>query len=188
MGKVHYTPEQVAANKANAAPYKERRLALGLSQRQLAEKIGIDRSTIRTMENGWHKPYWETRQKIRRVLGMPEERFFTTEERNAIFLEIQGEIQWIIRKNLRTIRAVHIDPEDVFQELALEAIRAIDRYTPSGTATVKTFVEKNIARYINKIIVRGYLHDMTGKITYPLPAVSVISFDALVEAGAQFAG
>ena len=188
MGKVHYTPEQVAANKANAAPYKERRLALGLSQKQLAQKAGIDESGYRRMELGQSVPIWETRQKIRRVLGMPEERVFTTEERNAIFLEIQSEIQWIIRKNLRTIKAVHIDPEDVFQELALEAIRAIDRYTPGGKATVKTFVEKNITRYIAKIIVRGYLHDMTGKITYPLPAVSVISFEALVEAGAQFAG
>lgn len=188
MGKVHYTPEQVAVNKANAAPYKERRLALGFSQKQLAQKAGVDESAYRRMELGQSVPIWETRQKIRRVLGMPEERVFTTEERNAIFLEIQGEIQWIIRKNLRTIRTVHIDPEDVFQELALEAIRAIDRYTPGGTATVKTFVEKNIARYINKIIVRGYLHDMTGKITYPLPTVSVISFEALVEAGAQFAG
>ena len=188
MGKVHYTPEQIVANKANAAPYKERRLALGLSQKQLAQKAGIDESAYRRMELGQSIPIWETRQKIRRVLGMPEERVFTTEERNAIFFEIQEEIHWIVRKNLRTIQAVHIDPEDVFQELALEAIRAIDRYKPGGVATVKTFVEKNISRYINKIIVRGYLHDMSGKITYPLPVVSVVSFEALAEAGAQFAG
>lgn len=73
MGKVHYTPEQVAANKANAAPYKERRLALGLSQKQLAQKAGIDESGYRRMELGQSVPIWETRQKIRRVLGMPEE-------------------------------------------------------------------------------------------------------------------
>lgn len=63
MGKVHYTPEQVAVNKANAAPYKERRLALGFSQKQLAQKAGVDESAYRRMELGQSVPIWETRQK-----------------------------------------------------------------------------------------------------------------------------
>ena len=42
-------------------------------QKELAEKAGIDRSTISYMESGKYNPRWETRQKIRRVLGMPEE-------------------------------------------------------------------------------------------------------------------
>ena len=47
--KVSLTDEQLAAREANrqkAAPYKERRIALGLSQKELTEKSGISNPTI----------------------------------------------------------------------------------------------------------------------------------------------
>ena len=78
----------MTANREKAAPYVERRVALGLTKKELAEKAGLAVSTIRGMEAGRCAPCWETRQKIRKALGMPEERYYTAEERNALFLEL----------------------------------------------------------------------------------------------------
>ena len=93
--KVPLTDEQLAireANKKKAAIYKERRIALGLSQKQLIQKAGVGLHTIHRIENGKNWPRWETRQKIRHALGMPEERVYSIEERNAIFLNCKLKI------------------------------------------------------------------------------------------------
>ena len=81
--KVPLTDEQLAireANKKKAAIYKERRITLGLSQKQLAKKAGVAIATISNMETGRYQPTWETCQKIRRVLGMPEEQIYSVEQ------------------------------------------------------------------------------------------------------------
>lgn len=91
--KAPLTDEQLAVKEANrqkAAIYKERRIALGLSQKQLAQKTGVSYNSIQGMETGKSWPRWETRQKIRHVLGMPEERLYSIRERNAVFLELQA--------------------------------------------------------------------------------------------------
>jgi len=109
--KVTLTDEQLAireANRQKAAPYKERRMALELSRKQLAEKAGIELHTICTMEAGKVWARWETRQKIRPALGMPEERAYSVEERNAIFFElnIEDSVKWAIRKNFSILKAM----------------------------------------------------------------------------------
>ena len=53
--KAPLTDEQVAVKEANrqkAAIYKERRIALGLSQKQLAQKTGVSYNSIQGMETG----------------------------------------------------------------------------------------------------------------------------------------
>lgn len=174
-----------AANRKMAAPYIERRKALKLTQKDLATKASVCRNTIYSMETGKSFPCWETRQKIRRVLGMPEERFCSEEKRNEIFLELeaQGIIRWAIRKNHRPLQAVHADFDDLYQELVICALRAIDRYQPGEQATLKTFVERNINFFIQRWIVKVGMHGLSGKVHYPLPDVCVVSLDALMEKG-----
>ena len=149
--KVPLTDEQLAVREANrqkAAIYKERRIALGLLQKDLAEKANIHKTTISLMEAGKVWPQWETRQKIRRVLGMPEEQVYSIEERNAIFLKLQSKnlIEWIIGKNISTLKAIGAIPylEDFHQYLALCAIRAIDRFQADRGASLGTFVTANL--------------------------------------------
>ena len=175
----YYTAEQIAANKESVALFREKRLARGWPQKRLAKEAGIDESGLRRIELGQTRPTWETRQKLCRALGLPEERYFSTDERNTIFMSLQEEIQRTVRKNARVIKSVFGDPEDVCQELYLEALRAIDRYVPSGAATVKTFVMRNVERYINRIIIRQYRHGLTGVIYYPLEQISVVSMEVL---------
>ena len=61
------------------APIVERRRELGISQHELARLAGVHYQTVHRMEIGTQVPIWETRQKLRRVLGLPEERYFTVE-------------------------------------------------------------------------------------------------------------
>lgn len=173
------------ANRKKAAPYVERRTALGLTKTELSKRAGVGESTLRDMESGRTFPRWETRQKIRQVLGMPKECCYTAEERNAIFLELQkqGVIRWAIHRNMIPLRAVHADLEDLEQELIICVLRAIDRFQPEGAASIKTFVEKNVDLFIRQWTVRVVRHGLSGRIQYPLPNITVVSLDALMEAG-----
>lgn len=77
---------------ATVAPIVERRMELGISQHELARLAGVHYQTVHRMETGVQVPIWETRQKLRRALGMPEERYITVQQRNEIFTELQRPI------------------------------------------------------------------------------------------------
>jgi transcriptional regulator with XRE-family HTH domain len=47
------------------------RRALGLSQRQLAEKLGMDESTVRGWETGRHKPIKESLKRTKSFFANP---------------------------------------------------------------------------------------------------------------------
>lgn len=54
----------------------------------------------------------------------------TTQERNALVESHLGCIWWTINKNRRLIAAADLDDDDVFQQLAVRMIRAIQNYDP----------------------------------------------------------
>lgn len=176
------------ANKKKAQPYIDQRLMLGMKISALAKKAGVTAYTIRGFESGKSWPCWDTRQKLRRALGMPEERNYTEEERNVLFFELEESIHWLIRKNMTRIYAVYMDADDLYQDLAVCALRAIDRFQPDGKATLKTFVERNMAFLLEKKLVQFCLHGLSGKIHYPLPNITVFSLEALMEEGLQLEG
>lgn len=183
--------EEFACREANiekARPYIERRLALGLKKTELAKRAGVNTATVCNMELGRRWPCWDTRQKLRRALGMPEERNYTEEERNALFLELEDSIRWLIRRNIGRIRRVHIDVDDLCQDLALCALRAIDRFRPDENATLKTFVERNLSFCLERQLVQFCMHGLSGKVHYPLPSIVVFSLEALMEEGFQLEG
>lgn len=184
--KKELSAEEIArreANREKAQPYIERRLALGLKKVDLARKAGITPDTVREFESGRSWPCWETRQKLRRALDMPEERNYTDDERNRLFLELEESIHWLIRKNRSRICNVRIDTNDLYQDLAVCALRAIDRFQPDGKATLKTFVERNMSFLLERKLIQFCMHGMSGKVQFPLPNISVVSLDALMEQG-----
>jgi putative transcriptional regulator len=56
---------------------KERRTELGLTQAELAEKVGVTRKTVNTVENGVFVPSTILALKLARALGMPVEELFS---------------------------------------------------------------------------------------------------------------
>lgn len=173
---------------ATVAPIVERRQELGISPQELARLAGVHYQTVHRMEIGTQVPMWETRQKLRRALGMPEERYITVQQRNEIFMELERPIWCVINQNRRVLTALHADLDDVYQDLALCAIRAIDRYDPSkSTASVKTFAMKNVEAHIKKSFAYFRCRGLGGAAARNLESGVVVSLDFMLEAGLQFA-
>ena len=170
------------------APIVERRRELGISQHELARLAGVHYQTVHRMEAGTQTPTWETRQKLRRALDLPEERYITVQERNEIFMELERPIWCVINQNRRVLAILHADLDDVYQDLALCAIRAIDRYDPQkSTASVKTFAMKNVEAQIKKVFEYFRCRGFGGRAARHLESGVVVSLDFMLEAGLQFA-
>ena len=58
---------------------KERREELDLSQKELAEKVGISQSFLCDIEQGRSKPSIDTALKIAEALNISDVKFFETE-------------------------------------------------------------------------------------------------------------
>lgn len=59
---------------------KDLRMAAGLSQQELADKVGFHRATIVAVENGrWH-PSMELMKKISKVFGKTVDEIFFSED------------------------------------------------------------------------------------------------------------
>ena len=51
-------------------------------------------------------------------------------ERNDIFMDNVGMIRRVMRRNWALICAMHLDWDDVYQELAMAALNAIETFDP----------------------------------------------------------
>jgi putative transcriptional regulator len=58
---------------------KERRTELGLTQAELAEKVGVTRKTVNTVENGVFTPSATLAIKLSKALGITVEQLFWVE-------------------------------------------------------------------------------------------------------------
>jgi putative transcriptional regulator len=58
---------------------KERRTEAGLTQAELAEKVGVTRKTVNTVENGVFTPSATLAIKLAQVLNVPVEQLFWIE-------------------------------------------------------------------------------------------------------------
>lgn len=58
---------------------KERRTAAGLTQAELAERVGVTRKTVNTVENGVFTPSATLAIKLARALGVTVETLFRIE-------------------------------------------------------------------------------------------------------------
>jgi hypothetical protein len=103
-------------------------------------------------------------------------------------MELERPIWCVINQNRRVLTAVHADLDDVYQDLALCAIRAIDRYDPSkSTASVKTFAMRNVEAQIKKSFEYFRCRGLGGAAARNLESGVVVSLDFMLEAGLQFA-
>lgn len=59
---------------------KDKRAELGLTQAELAERVGVTRKTVNTVENGVFIPSALLALKLARALGEPVEQLFWLEQ------------------------------------------------------------------------------------------------------------
>lgn len=60
--------------------------------------------------------------------------------RNEIFLENEGMIGRIMRRNWPLICAMRLDRDDVYQELAIAALNAIDTFDPTRSECIRAHI------------------------------------------------
>ena len=180
---VDMSSEKKAERVRKYAPYRSRRLELGLQQEELAKLAGVAVQTISAMESGSRDVHWATRQKIRKALGWPEERYFTVEERNAELLRMENVIHWVLNRHREYLREAGADLEDAYQDLVLCAIKAIDRYDPSGGAAIENNLIVQLKLEIKNIRRRAIAKGLVGKGTSRLSYSTTVSFDELTQYG-----
>lgn len=173
--------EKRAALIEKYAPYRKRRLELGMRQETLAEKAGVTQSTIWTMECGICEPLWKNLQKIRKALGWPEERYFTVEERNELLLRMQNIIHWVLNQHREYLLEVNAELEDAYQDLTLRAILSIDRYQPVENISLETYVMTQLMYEAKNIRRRAAAKGFTGEGSRRMPFDAVASLDALTK-------
>ena len=63
---------------------------------------------------------------------------FTT--RNDTFLENENMIRRVMRRNLPLIHALRLEWDDVYQELAIAALHAIDSFDPKRSECIRAHI------------------------------------------------
>jgi hypothetical protein len=110
----------------------------------------------------------------------------TTQERNALVEEHLGAIWWTINKNRTLIRATGLDDEDVFQQLAIRMIRAVENYDPDKGKDLEQHIFAQLQYEVLNCKDAVKLYGLKGA---PYGARDlVVSLDAMTDAGCQFAG
>ena len=61
-------------------------------------------------------------------------------ERNEIFMDNEGMIWRVMRRNWPLISAMRLDKDDVYQELALAALNAIETFDPMRSACIQAHI------------------------------------------------
>lgn len=82
--------------------------------------------------------------------------------RNEIFLENEGMIRRTIRRNRLLIRALGMDLDDVYQELALAELKAIDGFDPSRSESIRGHIWVQLQYAVLDMKRRQRPHGLTG--------------------------
>lgn len=110
----------------------------------------------------------------------------TTQERNALVETHLGCIWWTINKNRRLISAAGLDDEDVFQQLAIRMIRAVENYDPDKGKDLEQHIFAQLQYEVLNCKDAAKLYGIKGA---PYGARDLtVSLDALAETGVQFCG
>ena len=93
---------------------KERRLSLGLTQEQLAERIGVGCKHLSRIELGQHNPSYTMMLKLSSVLDL--DLYNLTKEANYI-------PQSISKSTIQSLRIINSSKSEVESQLYLEALK-----------------------------------------------------------------
>lgn len=110
----------------------------------------------------------------------------TTQERNDLVEAHLGCIWWTINRNRTLIRTTGLEDEDVFQQLAVRMIRAIENYDPDKGKDLEQHIFAQLQYEVLNCKDAARLYGLKGA---PYGARDLtVSLDAMTEAGRQFAG
>ena len=84
-----------------------------------------------------------------------------TNTRNNIMPEYIKAVKWTIRQNLTLFKGLRLDLDDVFQDLCIAAIKAIDNYDPRKSSSLFTHVNSRLQYEVLQIKRKNKRHGRT---------------------------
>lgn len=176
------------------SPIRKRREALGISRNRLGKITGITVDQLYAYERGSHLPTGNNLRKLAAALGCsPEDirpgyvepvKRYTVQERNEIVVSLLNDIWAVINRNRTLVIATGIDREDLYQELAIGLIRAVDTYDPA-----KGKIRTHAGKTMKYALMEACRKWSNGGITNGPPGVNfTCSLDAALENVYQTAG
>lgn len=110
----------------------------------------------------------------------------TIQERNDLVETHLGAIWWTINRNRRLISAAGLEDDDVFQQLAIRMIRAVENYDPDKGKDLEQHIFAQLQYEVLNCKDAAKLYGLKGA---PYGARNLtVSLEAMTEAGCQFAG
>lgn len=84
-----------------------------------------------------------------------------TNTRNKIMPEYIKAVKWTIKQNLTLFKALRLDLDDVYQDLCIAVIKAIDVYDPQKSPSLFTHVNSRLRYAVLQIKRKSKHHGMT---------------------------
>lgn len=84
--------------------------------------------------------------------------------RNELFMQYEPMVKWAIRKNWPLIQALRVEREDVYQDLSIAAINAIDGFDSNKSTSLKTHVASRLQYEVLNLKRRYKACGLTGAI------------------------
>lgn len=82
--------------------------------------------------------------------------------RNELFIQYEPVVKWAIKRNRPLIQALCLDADDVYQDLCIAAMRAIDCYDPQKSVSLKTHLASRLQYEVKNLKKRYGFHGLTG--------------------------
>lgn len=82
--------------------------------------------------------------------------------RNELLIQYEPVVRWTIKCNWTLIRALGLDMDDVYQDLCIAAMKAIDAFDPHRSDSLKTHVICKLQYEVKNLKQRYKPHGLTG--------------------------
>lgn len=82
--------------------------------------------------------------------------------RNELLLQYEPVVRWTIKHNWTLICALHLDADDVYQDLCITMMKAIDGFDPQRSDSLKTHIISRLQYEVKNFKRRYKPHGMTG--------------------------
>jgi len=82
--------------------------------------------------------------------------------RNELLIQYEPVVKWTIKHNWPLIQALHLNADDVYQDLCIAAMKAIDCFDSQKSNSLKTHLESRLQYEVKNLKKRYRPHGLTG--------------------------
>lgn len=158
-------------SKAEYTMLRRLREATGMSMKEAAQKLGVDRTTLNSWELGRFPPSRDYPFRLAKLYGcsiqdlgvtLPGKHFVSMEQRDTYFEAHKSVIYWVINEYRPLLKSIGAEYDDVYQTLAYRMLKCIEMHDPSSGSTSKNYIITSLRLEVLKYASDLMSHGMTG--------------------------